>query len=155
MTKPLMAFQEVRDCLKQRFPMLMIDKVVELVPNARISAVKNITGNELQFLGHFPEFAIMPGTLIIEAIGQAASILFAKTTDSGFRAGELLVLGSVIDMRFLAPVLPGDQLRLDVHILKLAGDIALVEGTASVDEVTAARGRLGFARRSIEAVGRG
>lgn len=155
MTKPLMAFQDVRECLKQRFPMLMIDKVVELVPNARIAAVKNVTGNEPQFLGHFPEFAIMPGTLIIEAIGQAASILFAKTTDSGFRPGELLVLGSVIDMRFLAPVVPGDQLHLDVRILKLAGDIALVEGTARVDDVTVARGRLAFARRSIEAIDRG
>jgi 3-hydroxyacyl-[acyl-carrier-protein] dehydratase len=149
MTKPLMGFQEVRECLKQRFPMLMIDKVVELVPNERIAAIKNITGNELQFLGHFPEFAIMPGTLIIEAVGQAASILFGKTMASSARTGELLVLGSVIDMRFLVPVVPGDQLYIDVQILKLAGDLALVEGTASVNDVTVARGKLGFARRSF------
>jgi 3-hydroxyacyl-[acyl-carrier-protein] dehydratase len=155
MTKPVMAFQEVRECLKQRFPMLMIDKVVELIPNERIAAVKNITGNELQFLGHFPEFAIMPGTLIIEAIGQAASILFAKTTASGARPGEFLVLGSVIDMRFLVPVVPGDQLRMDVQILKLAGDLALVEGSASVNDITVARGKLGFARRSLDTVGAG
>jgi 3-hydroxyacyl-[acyl-carrier-protein] dehydratase len=153
MTKPLMSFQEVRECLKQRFPMMMIDRVVELTPNERIIAVKNITGNELQFLGHFPEFAIMPGTLIIEAIGQAASILFSKTTTSGLRPDEFLVLGSVIDMRFLEPVVPGDQLRLDVHILKLAGDVALVEGTAIVNDVIVARGKLGFACRSLEVAG--
>jgi 3-hydroxyacyl-[acyl-carrier-protein] dehydratase len=155
MTKPLMTFQEVRECLKQRFPMLMIDKVVDLVPNERIEAVKNITGNELQFLGHFPEFAIMPGTLIIEAIGQAASILFTRTTASGTRPREFLVLGSVIDMRFLEPVVPGDQLHMNVHILKLAGDVGLVEGIASVNDVVVARGKLGFARRSLDAVALG
>lgn len=147
MTAPVMAFQEVRNCLKQRFPMLMIDTVIELMPDARIVAIKNITGNELQFLGHFPDFAIMPGTLIIEAIGQAASILFSHTTGSGFRPGEFLVLGSVTDMRFLAPVVPGDQLRLEVSIVKRADDIALVEGKASVSDVMVARGKLGFARR--------
>jgi 3-hydroxyacyl-[acyl-carrier-protein] dehydratase len=92
----------------------------------------------------------MPGTLIIEAIGQAASILFAKTTASGIEPGEFLVLGSVLDMRFLAPVVPGDQLLMNVRILKLAGGVALVEGAATVGDTTVARGKLAFARRSLD-----
>src|ERR1700758_4113479 len=90
-----MTFEEVRDLLKQRFPMLMVDTVMELVPGQRILAVKNVTGNEIQFLGHFPERAVMPGTLIVEAIGQSASILFAKTTGTGTQPGEFLMLGSI------------------------------------------------------------
>jgi 3-hydroxyacyl-[acyl-carrier-protein] dehydratase len=151
MAAPLMTFEEVRGLLKQRYPMLMVDTVLELVPEKRIVATKNITGNELQFLGHFPEFAIMPGTLIVEAFGQAASILFSQTTSLGMRPGEFLVLGVINEMRFLVPVVPGDRMVMNIQILKLAGDIALVEGTVTVDETVAARGRLSFARRTLDA----
>jgi 3-hydroxyacyl-[acyl-carrier-protein] dehydratase len=150
MAIPLMTFKEVRELLKQRFPMLMVDTVLELVPEKRIVAVKNVTGNEIQFLGHFPELAIMPGTLIVEAFGQAASILFTQTTSLGMQAGEFLVL-ALIDMRFLVPVVPGDRMEMDVRILKLAGDIALVEGEVTVDGTIVARGKLGFARRTLTA----
>lgn len=143
-----MGFAEVRTLLKQRFPMIMVDAVLELVPEERIVTVKNVTGNEIQFLGHFPELAIMPGTLIVEAFGQSASILFSKTTSLGLRPGEFLVLGVINEMRFLVPVLPGDRMEIAVRILKIAGDLALVEGTVSVDEKIVARGKLGFARRS-------
>src|SRR5437879_9417501 len=107
MTKPLMTFEEVRAILKQRYPMLMIDQVISLDPGKSIRTTKNVTGNEIQFLGHFPEHAVMPGTLIIEALGQSASILFAKTSET--HAGEFLMLGSINEMRFLIPVLPGDK----------------------------------------------
>ncbi len=146
---PLMTFAEVRNLLKQRFPMLMVDTVLELVPEQRIVAIKNVTGNEIQFLGHFPELAIMPGTLIVEAFGQSASILFSRTTSLGLRPGEFLVLGVINDMRFLVPVVPGDRMIIAVKILKVAGDIALVEGTVTVEDTVVARGKLGFARRTI------
>lgn len=68
MNPPLMTFAEVRELLKQRFPMIMVDTVVDLVPDRRIRTTKNVTGNEIQFLGHFPDYAIMPGTLIVEAL---------------------------------------------------------------------------------------
>lgn len=145
---PLMSFEEVRTLLKQRFPMLMVDVVLELVPGQRILALKNVTGNEIQFLGHFPDLAIMPGTLIVEAFGQSASILFSKTTSLGLRSEEFLVLGVINDMRFLVPVVPGDRMEIDVRIVKIAGDIALVEGSITVDRRVVARGKLGFARRS-------
>jgi 3-hydroxyacyl-[acyl-carrier-protein] dehydratase len=146
---PLMNFAEVRTLLKQRFPMIMVDAVLELVPEQRILTLKNVTGNEIQFLGHFPELAIMPGTLIVEAFGQSASILFSRTTSLGLRPGEFLMLGSINDMRFLAPVMPGDRMEIAVQILKMAGDITLVEGSVTVGETVVARGKLGFARRTV------
>jgi 3-hydroxyacyl-[acyl-carrier-protein] dehydratase len=151
MAKPLMSFEEVRTQLKQRFPMIMVDTVVELIPERRIRTTKSVTGNEIQFLGHFPEHAIMPGTLIVEAFGQSASILFSRTTALGLEPGEFLVLGVINDMRFLSPVVPGDRMEMDVQVLKIAGDIVLVEGEVTVDGTVVARGRLGFARRTMDA----
>ena len=151
--KPLMTFAEVRTLLKQRFPMIMVDAVLELVPERRIVTLKNVTGNEIQFLGHFPELAIMPGTLIVEAFGQSASILFSRTTSLGLQPGEFLVLGSINEMRFLVPVVPGDRMEIAVQILKTAGDITLCEGTVTVADTVVARGKLGFARRTLPVAG--
>ena len=149
MAKPFMTFEEVRALLKQRFPMLMVDSVISLEPGKSIRATKNVTGNEVQFLGHFPEHAVMPGTLIVEAIGQSASILFAKSRDTA--SGEFLVLGSINDTRFLIPVVPGDRLEIDVRALKFLNDFALDEGVAMVDGAVVAHGKLGFAKRSLQA----
>jgi len=146
MTTPVMTFEEVRATLKQRFPMLMVDCVLALKPGKSIRTIKNVTGNEIQFLGHFPERAVMPGTLIVEAIGQSASILFAKTMGTGMRPGEFLVLGSINEMRFLKPVVPGDRMEIAVQVLKFIEDFAVVQAVATVDGVDVARGKLGFAR---------
>lgn len=150
MTTPVMTFEEVRAALKQRFPMIMVDSVIELEPGKKIRATKNVTGNEIHFLGHFPEHAVMPGTLIVEAIGQAASILFSKSTGTGTRPGEFLVLGTINDMRFLKPVVPGDRMEMDIQVLKFIDDFAVVEAVASVNGVEVAKGKLGFARRSLQ-----
>jgi 3-hydroxyacyl-[acyl-carrier-protein] dehydratase len=150
MTAPLMTFAEVRGLLKQRFPMIMVDTVVELVPDRRIRTTKNVTGNEIQFLGHFPDYPIMPGTLIVEAFGQSASILFLRSTAVPLEPGEFLVLGVIRDMRFLAPVFPGDRLDITVDIVKIAGDITLVEGEVAVEGALVARGTLGFAKRALD-----
>jgi 3-hydroxyacyl-[acyl-carrier-protein] dehydratase len=147
---PVMTFEEVRAALKQRFPMLMVDTVISLEPAKSIRATKNVTGNELHFLGHFPEHAVMPGTLIVEAIGQAASILFSKTTGTGIQAGEFLVLGSINEMRFLVPVVPGNRLDMEIRVLKFLEGFALVEAQATVDSTLVARGKLGFARRGLQ-----
>ena len=154
MATPSMTFEEVRSVLKQRFPMIMVDTVISLEPGRSIRTTKNVTGNEIQFLGHFPEHAVMPGTMIVEAIGQSASILFSKTTGSGTQPGEFLVLGSISDMRFLVPVAPGDRMDIEIEVLKFIEDFALVEGVATVDGTVVARGRLGFARRSLQALAR-
>jgi 3-hydroxyacyl-[acyl-carrier-protein] dehydratase len=148
-----MTFEEVKAALKQRFPMMMVDSVLSLEPGKCIRAVKNVTGNEIQFLGHFPERAVMPGTLIVEAVGQAASILFAKSMGTGTQPGEFLVLGSINEMRFLKPVVPGDQMEMEVKVLKFIDDFAVVEVAAMVNGAVVARGKLGFARRNLESTG--
>jgi 3-hydroxyacyl-[acyl-carrier-protein] dehydratase len=144
-----MTFEEVKGCLKQRYPMLMVDRVLEIEPGKRVKTLKNVTGNELQLLGHFPEFAIMPGTCIIEAIGQSASLLFSHTTGNGVSAGEVMALAAVNDMRFLAPVLPGHALIMEIKILKMTDEAALIEGTATVDDILVTRGKLSFARITL------
>ena len=90
-----MTFEEVKKHLKQRFPFIMVDRVLELEPGRRIKTLKNVAGNEIQFLGHFADYAIMPGTLMIEAIGQSASILFSRTTGVGMKKGEFMALAAV------------------------------------------------------------
>ena len=144
-----MTFEQVKEHLKQRFPMLMVDRVLELEPGKRIKTIKNVTGNEIQFLGHFADFAIMPGTLMIEAIGQSASLLFSHATGKGMNQKEFMALAAVNDMRFLVPVLPGDTITMEVNILKMSGDAALVEGVARVGDTVVTRGKLSFARKLV------
>ena len=144
-----MGFEEITTHLKQRFPMLMVDRVLEVELGKSIKALKNVTGNEIQFLGHFPGYAIMPRVFIVEAIGQCASILFSQTTGQGQHHGELLVLGTISEMRFFVPVLPGLTMILDVTILKMMPGAALVEGIARVDGTMVAKGKLSFGRKVI------
>lgn len=144
-----MNFEEVKRHLKQRFPMLMVDRVLELEPGKRIKTLKNVAGNEIQFLGHFAEYAIMPGTLMIEAIGQSASILFSSTTGKGIDNKEFMALAAVNDMRFLVPVLPGDTITMEVNVLKMTEEAALVEGVARVGDTVVTRGKLSFARKVV------
>jgi 3-hydroxyacyl-[acyl-carrier-protein] dehydratase len=144
-----MTFAEVTQHLKQRFPLIMVDRVLELEPGKRIKTLKNVTGSEIQFLGHFPEFAIMPGTFILEAIGQSASILFSHTTGVGMKPGEFMALAAVNDMRYLAPVLPGHTLIMEITVLKMIEEAALIEGVARVEDTVVARGRLSFARKAV------
>jgi 3-hydroxyacyl-[acyl-carrier-protein] dehydratase len=144
-----MTFEEVKAHLKQRFPFMMVDRVLELEPGKRIKTLKNVAGNEIQFLGHFPDFAIMPGTSIIEAIGQSASLLFSHTTGKGMSPKEFMALAAVNDMRFLVPVLPGHTVIMEVNIIKMTGEAALIEGVARVDDVIVTRGKLSFARITV------
>jgi 3-hydroxyacyl-[acyl-carrier-protein] dehydratase len=145
----IMTFEQIKEHLKQRFPMLMVDRVLEMEPGKRIKTQKNVAGNEIQFLGHFSDYSIMPGTLIIEAIGQSASILFSHTTGIGMKKSEFMALAAVNDMRFLVPVLPGDILTMEVSVIKMTEEAALVEGVASVEDKVVTRGKLSFARKAV------
>jgi len=144
-----MSFEEVKVHLKQRFPFIMVDRVLELEPGKRITTIKNVAGNEIQFLGHFPEFSIMPGTSIIEAIGQSASILFSRSTGKGMASGEFMALAAVNDMRFLVPVLPGHTMIIEVGIVRMTPEAAVVDGVARVDDRVVTRGKLSFARMTV------
>ena len=155
MSKPLLGFEEVRSLLKQRFPMLMVDTVVALEPGKSIRATKNVTGNELHFLGHFPQRAVVPGTLIVEAIGQVASILFSKTTETPIENEESLVLGSIHDMRFLVPVVPGERMEIEVQVLKILRDLALVEAVVTVDGTVSSDREAGVCEAEVPRGGEG
>lgn len=144
-----MNFEEIKSLLKQRFPFIMVDRVLEIEPGKQIKTLKNVTGNEIQFLGHFPECAIMPGVFIVEAIGQSASVLFSSTTKKGIDKGEAMVLGVINNMRFLAPVFPGQTMFIEVKVIKMVEEAALVEGIVTVEGNVVATGKLSFARKTL------
>lgn len=117
--------------LPHRYPMLLIDRVVEMVRAKRIVAIKNVTINEPFFIGHFPEYPIMPGVLIVEAMAQAgAALLFTEVPE---RDGKLLVFTGIERARFRRPVVPGDQLRIEVDVLAYRGTAGRLQGKAYVD----------------------
>ncbi len=147
-----MSFEEIRGLLKQRFPFIMVDRVLELEPGQKIKTLKNVTANEIQFLGHFPEYAIMPGVFIVEAIGQSASILFSKTKKKGIEKGEAIVLAIINNMQFLAPVYPGQTMIIEVSVIKMVEEAALVEGNVTVEGNVVAKGQLSFGRKMLQGV---
>jgi len=103
--------------LPQRYPLLMIDRVLECEPGKRILAVKNVSANEPHFLGHFPGRPIMPGVLILEAMAQAACILALRTNGDLANANTAYYYAGIDGARFKRPVVPGDQLELEVQVL--------------------------------------
>lgn len=103
--------------LPQRYPLLMIDRVLACEPGKRILAVKNVTANEPHFAGHFPGRPIMPGVLILEAMAQAACILALRTKGDLVDANTAYYYAGIDDARFKRPVVPGDQLELEVQLL--------------------------------------
>jgi len=103
--------------LPQRYPLLMVDRVLECEPGKRILALKNVSANEPHFLGHFPGRPIMPGVLILEAMAQAACILALRTKGEVAGANTAYYYAGIDGARFKRPVVPGDQLELEVHVL--------------------------------------
>jgi len=126
-------FEEIKRLIPQRFPFIMIDRVLELEPGKRAVAVKNVSGNDIFFLGHFPEKAIMPGAAIIEAMAQTAIIIFASEKKVGEKKKPLYYFGSV-KARFLNPVVPGDQIKITVMNVKSMPNGAYVSAEAFVDD---------------------
>jgi len=130
----------IQKALPQRFPFLMIDRILELEPKKKVIALKNVSINEGFFAGHFPGKPVMPGVLIIESMAQAAIMLFySEEMNSG--AKKNYYLGSV-KVRFTHPVFPGDQLKIIVEPLKITSAAAIVSVSAMVGEQEAAKGEL-------------
>jgi len=127
---PALDIQAIRDILPHRYPMLLVDRIEELEAE-RIVGIKNVTVNEPFFAGHFPDFPVMPGVLIIEAMAQVAGVLVLSTIPD--RATKLVLLASVDEAKFRKPVRPGDQLRIEMNLLKRKSSIAKMSGTASVN----------------------
>ena len=125
--------QWIREILPHRYPLLLVDRVIEIVPDERIVALKNVTANEPFFNGHFPEHPIMPGVLIIEAMAQAAGILGFKMMGVKPADGTLYYFVGSDKLRFRSPVTPGDQLVLEAKYLSDRRSIWKFECRASVD----------------------
>jgi len=138
--------EEIQKVLPQRYPFLMIDRVVELEPGKKITAIKNVSINEGFFEGHFPGKPILPGVLIIEAMAQASIILFYAQKEPSVDKKMIYYLGST-KVKFLHPVFPGDQLKIVVEAVKILSTAAIVSATAFVQDKEVARGEIGFSAK--------
>src|SRR4030065_1681269 len=141
----MILFEEIRSLLPQKYPFIFIDRAIEFEESKRIVCVKNISGNEPVFVGHFPDFAIMPGVLIIEAMAQASIILFRKSLPTQQNdKNPVFLLASVNNARFTKPVFPGDQLFIEIIVEKIVSKGAIVQATVKVEEKTVAKESLTF-----------
>jgi len=147
----MLGSREIRAALPHRFPFLLVDRILEVAEDGRSAVgLKCVSANEPFFQGHFPDLPIMPGVLIVEALAQCAG---ASLLGSLEREGKLAVLAGVDGFRFRRPVVPGDQLRLEVKLTRLRGPIGKVDAVASVDGQVAAEGEITFAIADRSAIG--
>ena len=123
-------FEQIKQIIPQRFPFLMLDRIVEIEPGVRVVGIKNLTGNEWFYQGHFPKKAITPGAMISEAIAQTGIVFFYVTQPN--RRDVTFLLGS-LKLRFREPVFPGDQLRIEVTPVKVFSNAAILNGKVTVD----------------------
>ncbi|MES2390805.1 MAG: 3-hydroxyacyl-ACP dehydratase FabZ [Acidobacteriota bacterium] len=124
---------EIMAILPHRYPFLLIDRVIEMERKTRIVAIKNVTINEPHFTGHFPDYPIMPGVLTIEAMAQAGGALLLTEFSEEERADKLMVFTGIEEARFRRPVLPGDQLRIEVTVVNWRSRAVKMQGVCTVD----------------------
>jgi len=143
----MLNIEEIQKILPQKFPFLMLDRVLELEPGKKITALKNISINEGFFGGHFPGMPVMPGVLIIEAMAQAAIIMLYSPKEEQADSKAAYYLASV-KMRFLHPLTAGDQLKIAVEPIKIISGAGLVKVKASAGDKEVASGELSFSRKN-------
>ncbi len=133
--------QGIMEMLPHRYPFLLVDRVMKLIPDDRIVAIKNVTINEPFFQGHFPGKPVMPGVLIIEAMAQAGGILAYQTAPAEKR-NRLIYFMGMDKVRFRKMVVPGDQIIFEAKIIKFRTKVAKMSGTATVDDQLVAEAEL-------------
>lgn len=133
---------DIQKIIPHRYPFLLIDKVIECVPNERLLAIKNVSVNEQFFTGHFPKEKVMPGVLIIEALAQAGCIYYYYSKN--MQGKDLTFYLAKATAKFKAPVVPGDQLLMEIKTQKLLKNVGFLFGTASVNGNVVAEAEIGF-----------
>lgn len=136
----MLSIQDILKILPHRYPLLLVDRVIEWEDNKRMVALKNVTANEPHFQGHFPGVPIMPGVLIIEALAQCGALLFLKDIED--RDEKLFYFAGIDKTRFRKPVVPGDQLLLEMVVLQARSSSVKFKGTARVDGKVVAEAEL-------------
>lgn len=121
---------DIMKILPHRYPMLLVDRVLEIEDDKRIVCIKNVTANEHFFQGHFPGAPVMPGVLIVEAMAQCGAVLILRKIPD--RENKLFLFGGVDKARFRKPVIPGDQLRMEVEIIQKRSNSVRIRGVATV-----------------------
>lgn len=136
---PVLDIQEIQKLLPHRYPFLLVDRILELEEDT-VVGIKNVTMNEPHFMGHFPGYPVMPGVLIIEAMAQVAGVLVLNRIPD--RDKKLVFLATIENAKFRRPVVPGDQLRIEVKFLRLKPSAARIHAEAKVDGAIAAEADL-------------
>ena len=131
-----MELKDIIKLLPHRYPILLVDRVLELVPGERIAALKNVTANESFFQGHFPGYPVMPGVLIVEALAQAGCVMMLSGVENP--ESKVPFFAGIDRCKFRRPVVPGDQLRLELDVLRQRGVSCKLQGRALVGEEEAA-----------------
>ncbi|MDC3425116.1 3-hydroxyacyl-ACP dehydratase FabZ [Aquibacillus sp. 3ASR75-11] len=147
--KKSLTFNEILEILPQRYPMLLIDRVIE-INDKEAHVVKNVSGNDPFFLGHFPQQKIFPGVLITEAMAQASIVLLANSNENAQEELDELPLLYRTNIKFLDVVTPGDQLLIKIELQKKVKNSAIVEGKVYVKERLVSSGILSFTKKVFE-----
>lgn len=142
-----MDINEIMQVIPHRYPFLLIDRILEVEAGKRAAGIKNVSGNEPFFQGHFPGQPVMPGVLIIEALAQVGAVAILMMPES---KGKLALFAGIDGARFRRQVVPGDQLLLEVEIVKIRGPIGKGKAVATVEGKVAAEGELMFALQDIK-----
>jgi len=134
--------EQIKKIIPHRDPFLFIDRIIELEPGKRAVGIKKLTGEEYFFKGHFPDYPIMPGVLIVEALAQVGAVAALSQETN---RGKIVFFAGIDNFRFKKQVCPGDEIKLEVKIIKVRGPLGKGSAIASVDDEIAAQGELMFA----------
>jgi 3-hydroxyacyl-[acyl-carrier-protein] dehydratase len=138
----MLEIEQIKEIIPHRYPFLLVDRILEVEEGVRAVGIKNVTANEEFFNGHFPDYPVMPGVLIVEALAQVGAVAMLKKEEN---RGRLAFFAGIDGCRFKKQVKPGDQLRLEVEIIRLRGPIGKGKAVATVDGEVACEAEITFA----------